>query len=88
MKLSNVLDLLVTFVNSLINGVLRGVRNSVKTVSGAHSAHLITNPLDLVVESPHFLQVSDFVHVSLLLEILAIFVIHALPGLSNSLHDN
>ena len=57
------------------------------TFFSSHCANIFTDLLDLIIKGFLFLQISDFVSVSLWLEVKSFFIIKCLPFLSNLLHN-
>ena len=51
-------------------------------------ADLRANPLDFIVKFLHFLEVANFVNVSLVLKILPFLLRHVLPATAHVLHND
>jgi hypothetical protein len=58
------------------------------TSDGLGGAHTVADPRHFIVEFFHFLEVAEFVEVSLVLKVLALFFIHILPSFTDMLHDD
>ena len=54
---------------------------------GSEGSSLMANPFDLIVESLLLLQVTHLVFVSLVLEVVPLFLCECLPLLADLLHD-
>lgn len=66
--------------------ILRVCCHNYLALFSSHCSNIFTDLLNLVIKGFLFLQISDFVFVSLWLEVKSLFIIKCLPFLSNLLH--